>query len=148
MQFLYSLLLMMGTAQKFWPGSVKPPLVWVWVWKISPKNPKFFNFFPFGLKKVPRSKTGWPLIYCRSKVCSGLVRSGPISTLYGCLNQTVTSSRTFNFSIFCFPLEFIAKHSFYPASNNKVHLLTHTPIYRKYRTSSMSNYQRFKIWSF
>jgi len=34
-----------------------------------------FNFFPFGLaRKVPGSKAGRPLIYCRSKVSSGRVR--------------------------------------------------------------------------
>jgi len=27
-------------------------LVWFWVWKISPKNPKFFNFF-VRVKKYP-----------------------------------------------------------------------------------------------
>jgi len=27
-----------------------------WVWKISPKNPKFFNFFPTGQKKI---SSGW-----------------------------------------------------------------------------------------
>jgi len=26
-------------------GSGHPSFVWVWDWKISPKNPKFFNFF-------------------------------------------------------------------------------------------------------
>jgi len=36
------------------------------------------NCFGSG-RKVPRSKSGWPLIYCRSKVSSGRVRSGPIS---------------------------------------------------------------------
>jgi len=53
-----------------------------WIWKISPKNAKLFNFFPlykknlFGLgQKVPGLKAGWPLIYCRSKVCSGRVRA-------------------------------------------------------------------------
>jgi len=29
-------------------------------------------------QKVPRSKTGQPLIYCASKVCTGRVRSGPL----------------------------------------------------------------------
>jgi len=29
-----------------WVRSGQPSLVWVWVWKVSPKNPKFFNFFP------------------------------------------------------------------------------------------------------
>jgi len=27
-------------------------MVWLWVWKISPKNPKFCNFIPFGSKKI------------------------------------------------------------------------------------------------
>jgi len=46
---------------------------------------KMSNFFLSGQKnlfgsgqKVPRSKVGWPLIYCRSKVSSGRVGSGPI----------------------------------------------------------------------
>jgi len=32
-------------------GSGLPSLVWVCIWKISPKNVKFFNFLPFGSKK-------------------------------------------------------------------------------------------------
>jgi len=34
--------------------SDKPSMVWVWIWKISPKNVKFFNLFPSGLwvKKI------------------------------------------------------------------------------------------------
>jgi len=54
----------------------------VWVWKISPKNVKNFNFFPFGSKKSlwirsksTRSKAGQPLIYCRSKVSLSRVRA-------------------------------------------------------------------------
>jgi len=31
-------------------------LVWVLVWKIFPKNPKFFNFFSFGSKKIPSGR--------------------------------------------------------------------------------------------
>jgi len=78
----------MGLGQKFltrvrsgrvnflWLGSGQPFTVWVWNWKISPKNVKFFNFFPlsqkknlFGLgRKVPGLKVGRPLIYCGSKV--------------------------------------------------------------------------------
>jgi len=53
----------------------------LWVWKISHKNPKFFNF-SFLIKnciglgqKIRRPKTGWPLIYCESKVCSGRVKT-------------------------------------------------------------------------
>jgi len=33
-------------------------------------------------RKVPGSKPGLPLIYCRSKVSLGRVGSGPISTIY------------------------------------------------------------------
>jgi len=64
-------------------GSGQPFMVCVRIWKISPKNVKFFNFFPFGSgQKVPGSKPGRPLIYCGSKVSSGWVGSGPISTSY------------------------------------------------------------------
>jgi len=35
-------------------GSGLPFMVWVWIGKISPKNVKFFNFFPFGSKKSLR----------------------------------------------------------------------------------------------
>jgi len=37
-------------------GSGQPSMVWVWVWKISTKNVKFFNFFPFGSKNI---SSGW-----------------------------------------------------------------------------------------
>jgi len=41
-------LIVMGGDKKFltWVGSGQPSMVWVW--KISPKNVKFFNFFPSG----------------------------------------------------------------------------------------------------
>jgi len=44
-----------------WVGSGQPSLVW----KISPKNPNFFNFFHSGQKKSLRvgSKIDRPLIY-------------------------------------------------------------------------------------
>jgi len=51
--------------KKFWPGSDQPSMVCVWVWKISPKNVKFF---PFGSKSTG-SKAGQPLNYYGSKVC-------------------------------------------------------------------------------
>jgi len=37
----------MGLGQKLLTrvGSGQLSLVWVWIWKISPKNHKFFNFF-------------------------------------------------------------------------------------------------------
>jgi len=71
-----------------WVGSSQPFMVWVWILKISPKNVTLFNLFPFDPKKnlfgsgqkVPRSKPGRPLIYCGSKVSSGWVGSGPISS--------------------------------------------------------------------
>jgi len=42
-----------GSRSKFLTrvGSDQPSTVWVWFWKISPKNIKFFNFFLFGSKK-------------------------------------------------------------------------------------------------
>jgi len=53
-------------------------MAWVQIWKISPKNVNFFNFSLrvkknlFGSsRKVPGSKAGQPLIYCRSKVSLG-----------------------------------------------------------------------------
>jgi len=63
-----------------WVRSGQPFMVWVWIWKISPKKVKFFNFslrvkknlFGSG-QKVPGSKVG--LIYCRIKVSSGRVRA-------------------------------------------------------------------------
>jgi len=76
----------MGPGQKFLTriGSGQPIMVWVRIWKISPKNVKFFNFFPFGLgQKVPGSKPGRPLIYCGSKVSSGRGPSLPPSEARG-----------------------------------------------------------------
>jgi len=41
--------------------SDQPFMVWIWVRKISPKNVKFFNFYPSG-KKIPGLKEDRPLI--------------------------------------------------------------------------------------
>jgi len=51
-------LLVMGPGQNFLTrvGSGQPFMVWVWISKIFPKNIKFFNFFPFGSKKIA---SGW-----------------------------------------------------------------------------------------
>jgi len=50
-------------------------MFWVWIWKIPPKNVKFFNFCPLGQNKSLRvgSKAGWPLIFygVKSKLGSG-----------------------------------------------------------------------------
>jgi len=78
----HSLQISDGSRSKFFdPGGLGQPfMVWVWIWKISPKNVKFSslrikkNLFGSGWK-VPRSKAGQPLIYCRSKVSSGRVRT-------------------------------------------------------------------------
>jgi len=65
----------MGLSQKFLTrvGSGQPFMVWVWIWKISPKNVKFFNFFPFGSKKSLRVKGGLAsyLMRVKSKLGSG-----------------------------------------------------------------------------
>jgi len=39
-------------------GSGQPFMVWVRIQKISPKNVKFFNFFPFGSKKIASGRVG------------------------------------------------------------------------------------------
>jgi len=64
-----------GSGQFFvaWVGLGQLSCLWAWVWKISPKNPKYFNFSPFGLGQRP-------LFYCESKVCLGRVGLRAIST--------------------------------------------------------------------
>jgi len=44
--------------------------------KFSPKNPKFFNFLPFGSKST-RLTAGLVSFYCGSKVCLGHLYLGP-----------------------------------------------------------------------
>jgi len=39
-------------------GLCQPFMVWVWIWKICPKNIKFFNFLPFGSKKISSGRVG------------------------------------------------------------------------------------------
>jgi len=62
-------------------GLGQPSMVWVWVWKISPKNVKFFSLRVKKKSLWGGSKASRPLIYCKSKVSSGQVSSGPISRL-------------------------------------------------------------------
>jgi len=64
-------------------GSGQPFMVWVWIWKISPRNVKFFIFFPSGQKKSlwvglesTRVKAGLASYLLRVKSKIG---SGPIS---------------------------------------------------------------------
>jgi len=47
----------MGRVNFLWLGSGQPFMVWVRIWKISPKNVNFFNFFPFGSKKLLRVRS-------------------------------------------------------------------------------------------
>jgi len=54
----------LGRVNFFCSGWGHPTLVWFWVWKISPKNTKFFNFDPFESKK---SLWAWPLFLLRVK---------------------------------------------------------------------------------
>jgi len=65
-----------------WVRSVQPSMVWVWIWKISPKNVKLFNFFPSGQKKSPRVRsksTRVGLLFTAGQKY-GRVGSGPISS--------------------------------------------------------------------
>jgi len=69
---------------RVWSG--QPSLVWFWVWKISPKISNFSIFFPSGLKKISSSGVKKYLGERRvglfgSRVLSGHVRAGPISSL-------------------------------------------------------------------
>jgi len=87
----------MGTGQKFltWVGSGQffvarvgsgqPFMVWARIWKISPKNVKFFNFFPSGKKKSlrvgsestrVRAGSASYLLRVKSKLGLGQVGSG------------------------------------------------------------------------
>jgi len=70
-----------GSGSKiFDPTLGQPSMVWVWIWKISPKKMSNFSlFFPSG-QKVLGLKAGQPLIYCGLKISSGRIRSRPTST--------------------------------------------------------------------
>jgi len=59
-------------------GSGQPFIVWDRIRKISSKNVKFFNFLPFGSKKIASGRVRkYP---GQSRVGLGRVGSGPIST--------------------------------------------------------------------
>jgi len=63
------------------------------------------NLFGSG-QKVPGSKAGRPLIYCWSKVCSGQVRSGPIS-----ISDTLTAAKPPDFHLYFLLLPFLQSFS-------------------------------------
>jgi len=80
-----------------WVGSGQPYKVWVWIWKISPRNVKFFIFFTFGSKKF--HWVGWKstrikgglvsyLLQVKSKLGSG---QGPSLLLQIHLKKCSTS---------------------------------------------------------
>jgi len=54
--------------------------VWVWISKISPKNVKFFNFFPFGSKKIATGLSRVSLLFTAGQKKWARVGSGPISS--------------------------------------------------------------------
>jgi len=59
-----------------WVGWGQTFIVWVWILKISPKNVKFFNFFPSGQKKSlwvgsESTRVGLYLLRVKSKLPSG-----------------------------------------------------------------------------
>jgi len=65
--------------QFLWLGSGRVSHLWFGFGKFPLKTSNFSIYFSSG-QKVPGSKAGWSLIYCRSKGSSGRVRgSGPIS---------------------------------------------------------------------
>jgi len=91
----------MGAGQKFltWDRSIffalvgmgQPSLVWIWVWKISDKNPKFFSFSPsdpkkylWGMSKSTSIKDGSVSYLLRVKSMLGL---GHGSTLGMCARK-------------------------------------------------------------
>jgi len=76
--------LVMGPGQKFLTRERlgQPSMVWVWVWKISPKNIKFFHFFTFRSRKSLRigsestqfkGRSASSLLRVKSKLGSGQV---------------------------------------------------------------------------
>jgi len=67
-KYKIAFILVMGPGQNFLPqvGSGQPFKVWVWISIISPKNVKFFNFFPSVSKQIAsgqvRKYPGWSRI--------------------------------------------------------------------------------------
>jgi len=95
-----------GSGSKFfdpvWVGSGQPSMILVLVWKISPKNVKFFNFSPSDQKKSLRvgSKSTWVkggsasyLLWVKSKLGLGRVSSGKFPYL------VLEKSLAFEFSL-------------------------------------------------
>jgi len=58
-----------GWVNFLWLGSGQPFMVWVWIWKISSKNVKFFR-----IKKYPGQRRS-AFYLLRSKVSTGWVRA-------------------------------------------------------------------------
>jgi len=79
-----------------WVGSGQPFLVWVWIWKMFPKNVKFYNFFTFRSKKISsgrvkkypvKGRSASYLLRVKSKFglgqCPPLYVDHPFSTFFG-----------------------------------------------------------------
>jgi len=106
-----------------WVGSGQPSMVWVWIWKISPKKVKFFNFFPFGSKKKSLrvgSKSTWlkgrsPFYLLRVKSMLGLGQ-GPS------LERTLVLGKSMTFTVWILDvwmaLEILLTFSFGICSHN------------------------------
>jgi len=82
-----------GRVNFLWLGLGQPFMVWVWIWKIPPKNVKFFNFFPIGSKKISSGQVwkypGWrqvSLLFTAGQNYSR-VRSGQGPSLLWILTQ-------------------------------------------------------------
>jgi len=67
----------MGPDQNFFDPGWVPSMVWVWIWKISPKNVKFFIFF-LRVKKYRGQRRVGLLFTAGQKYAR--VGSGPISS--------------------------------------------------------------------
>jgi len=72
-----------GSRSKFFdPGRVGSAIIRFWFGKFPLKTSNISIIsLRVGSKSTCRSKAGWPLIYCGSKVSSGWLSSGPISTV-------------------------------------------------------------------
>jgi len=105
---------------RLWLGLGQPFMVWVWIWEISPKNVKFFNFFLFGSKKIFSGQVRkYPgqrrvgLLYCRSKVSSGWVRAHLYPWPSDPQPDAMTIRLSYSHSFFCTYFHIIWKNGFY-----------------------------------
>jgi len=118
-------LLVMGPGQNFWPrsgqifvaqvGSGQPSLVWVWIWKFSPKNPKFFSFLTFGSKKCHR--VGLKSTRVKAGSASYLVR---VKSMLGSGQGPSLLSMMFSFKAFILISPLLCKRTHIPIISSSV----------------------------